>query len=83
MTFNFVLSLFVAACGFRAMEGLVILHPVDPSPGSQNEIMGFRFFDIMLTAGLLAGGADPISRVMKLLRDFLDQSNRQMAQKEK
>ena len=83
LTFNFVLSLFVAACGFRAIEGLVILHPVDPSPGSQNEIMGFRFFDIMLTAGLLAGGADPISRVMKLLRDFLDQSNRQMAQKEK
>lgn len=139
--FNFVLALCIAACGFRAIEGLVIIRPID-EPGSivlatfdetrlealttdlkakitsdrarlekvtdpekrkpikekldeglapwleenlrdvmvkasvRRQIGWFRFFDILLTAGLLAGGADPISRIMKLLRDILDKSSK-------
>ena len=53
------------------------------SSALQREIVAFRFFDILLTAGLLAGGADPLSRIMKLLRDFLDQSNKQVKDKDK
>ena len=108
MTFNFILAIMISCCGFRAVEGLVIVNPATPAvqtapaktgpelvakPGTnateqaaslatapatntarseQREANGFRFFDILLTAGLLAGGADPISRVMKLFRDFMD-----------
>ena len=161
LTFNFCIALLVAAGGFRAMEGLVILRPVDSTvqsasptlapallkavtqdltaqiqrdqeslgktadagardfikrqqdvawagwiekqfkdnvvtrktdqptpnlaaaPGNKlskldREKMAFRFLDILLTGGLLAGGADPISRIMKLLRDFLDQGNKRV-----
>lgn len=52
---------------------------VNASPKWQLSL--FRFFDILLTAGLLAGGADPISRMMKLLRDFLDQSSKRAEKK--
>jgi hypothetical protein len=166
MTFSFALALFISACGFRAMEGLVIPRPVEASvqtaapaldaallkgltqqlttkiradreslekateagareiikrqqddawsgwlagelkdkvpavitatsaPGGTAtspptltalayEIYGFRFGDMLLTAGLLAGGADPLSRIMKLLRDFLDQSSKRVNEKEK
>jgi hypothetical protein len=49
-------------------------------PGS-GQMLAFHFFDILLSAGLLAGGADPISRLMKLLRDLIDQTNKQMTEK--
>ena len=68
--------------------------PVAPAPGatsvarsapaaSQAQVRWFRFFDVLLTAGLLAGGADPLSRIMKLLRDFLDQRNKDVKEKDK
>ena len=166
MTFNFALALFISACGFRAVEGLVILRPADAAvqtaapaldaaqlkgltqqlttkvradreslekatdAGAREiikrqqddawagwlagelkdkvavvkaassssggaltspptlaalpyEIYGFRLGDILLTAGLLAGGADPLSRIMKLLRDFLDQGDKKVRDKNK
>ncbi len=49
-------------------------------PGS-GQMLAFHFFDILLSAGLLAGGADPISRLMKLLRDLIDQTNKQVTEK--
>lgn len=144
--FNFILALCVAGCGFRAVEGLVILRPSDPEErvvvpafdkerlekltkdltakvikdrdrleavkekekrettkekqdkdlalwlekdlenllvdaSLQNQILWFRFLDILLTAGLLAGGADPISRMMRLLRVVLDESRKRAEKK--
>jgi hypothetical protein len=62
-----------------ATAGAVTAPKISAAPA--RELKAFRFFDILLTAGLLAGGADPISRVMKLLRDFLDQSNQNLKTK--
>jgi hypothetical protein len=67
---------FIALCGVRVLEPLTDIQLAqelwrDNPGGIGLQGFGFRLADIVLTAGLLAGGAEGIHRVMTLFLDFV------------
>jgi len=59
---GFVAALFVSAAGIRTLEGLVDLN----NPNSL-----FYPFDVLLTAGLLAGGSNGLAFLIQFLKDMM------------
>lgn len=73
------LSLFIAVCGVRVIEPLTNVAEVEQTWqaslfGFPVQAIGFRVVDIFLTAGMLAGGANGIHKVLSLFLDFVDRS---------
>jgi len=66
---SFLLGLFIAATGIRAIEPLIESVP-DNIQGSF-----FRLFDILLTGGLIAGGSEGIHKITQFLTDFFEKSS--------
>jgi hypothetical protein len=80
MPFGFALGLLVAGLGVRALSQFVVTPPaggigVTPSPQS----WWFNAGDIVFTGALLAGGADPIHKILDLFRKFLESSSARAA----
>jgi hypothetical protein len=75
LPFSFTLGLVIASFGVRVIEQFM-----DFSSSSAFSSMGyaqirwFRVADILLTAALLAGGADPIHKIMDAFRKFMEAS---------
>ncbi|MGR9105911.1 MAG: hypothetical protein ACU843_03170 [Gammaproteobacteria bacterium] len=73
---TFFLGLLIAILGVRVIEQFLEIPPPG-APGSLCEWQanGLHFVDIILTAALLAGGADPIHKVMDVFRKFMEASS--------
>lgn len=64
---GFLFSLLISAAGVRALGGLLDV----PSPIPDNQIERYTFFnwvDVLLTAGLLAGGSNGLAMIVELLK---------------
>lgn len=74
MPVAFALGLVVSAFGVRALSQFVDLTAagVGAPPGGQ--LWWFNMIDILFTGALLAGGADPIHKLLDLYRKFVESS---------
>jgi uncharacterized protein YacL len=73
---SFIIGLLIASFGVRVIEQFVI--PPDasaPNGPGENQLWWFHVADIILTAALLAGGADPIHKLMDAFRKFMEASS--------
>lgn len=64
----FFIALFVSAAGVRTLEFLQNL----PTPLPQSQLDLYHLTDIMLTAGLIAGGSAGIAALTDLLRKYIE-----------
>jgi hypothetical protein len=64
------IGLLAAAVGFRALEGLA--DPAAIATYSQLQTAAFRSFDVVVTAGLLAGGADVVHKFISAITNFME-----------
>ncbi len=70
LPFGAVLGLLVATFGVRALSQFLEIPPeAGPDAG---QLKWFSFLDILFTGALLAGGSDPLHRLMNLYRKFMD-----------
>lgn len=73
------MGLFVAICGVRVLEPLTDIELAaelwrEQAVGYGLQGIGFRLVDIIITAGMLAGGANGIHKVLMLFLDFVDRT---------
>jgi hypothetical protein len=72
MPVSFALGLFIAAIGVRALSQFVDLTAAGASTPSETQLYWFNMIDILFTGALLAGGADPIHKILDLYRKFVE-----------
>jgi hypothetical protein len=70
---SFTLGLLLASFGVRVIQQF--LDHTDLSSQGPQQAWWFHLSDIVLTAALLAGGADPIHKVMDAFRKFMEASS--------
>lgn len=70
---SFTLGLIIASIGVRAVDQFI--DPAMPTHPSDTQLWWFHVADTVLTAALLAGGADPIHKVMDTFRKFMEASS--------
>jgi len=68
---SFFLGLLIAGLGVRFMDQFIDEMLSQPDP---TQLWWFHVADIVLTASLLAGGADPIHKVLDAFRKFMEAS---------
>jgi hypothetical protein len=72
---SFILGLLIASFGVRVKDQFIIPPDVStPNAPGANQLWWFHVSDIVLTAALLAGGADPIHKLMDAFRKFMEAS---------
>lgn len=76
MPISFALGLIVAALGVRALSQFIDPTVVGSGIGSplDTQRWWFNMIDIIFTGALLAGGADPIHKLLDLYRKFVESS---------
>jgi hypothetical protein len=74
---SFFLGLVISALGVRAIEQF--LDPTTLAKATEYQLRSFHFADVVLTAGLLAGGADPIHKVLDAFNQFMQTSSAKAA----
>lgn len=73
---SFIIGLLLASFGVRVIDQFVISADANaPNALGANQLWWFRVSDIVLTAALLAGGADPIHKLMDAFRKFMEASS--------
>ena len=79
MPTGFTLGILIAVCGVRALNPFI--DPVSFSSASSVEAQHwwFNMIDIFFTGALLAGGADPIHKILDLYRKFMESSSSKAA----
>lgn len=70
---GFGVALFISAAGIRTLQNLVVANP-DPAPGQL-----FYGVDIVLTAGLIAGGSNGLAYLLELLKSLANKTPPQEA----
>jgi hypothetical protein len=72
---SFILAVLLSSFGVRLIEPFMILPVAGASDRlGDNQLRCFHVADILFTAALLAGGADPIHKVMDTFRKFMEAS---------
>jgi hypothetical protein len=74
MPIGFALGLIVSAFGVRALSQFVDLPAEGPNALTEAQRLWFNRMDILFTGALLAGGADPIHKLLDLYRKFVERS---------
>ncbi len=69
MPIGFALGLVVSALGVRVLSQFI-----DPTAAGERQLWWFNMGDILFTGALLAGGADPIHKLLDLYRKFVESS---------
>jgi hypothetical protein len=77
MPIGFTLGLMIAAFGVRALSQFV--DPAATATISEPQRWWFNMIDILFTGALLAGGADPIHKLLDLYRKFVEKTSRKAA----
>jgi len=74
MPTGFALGLLVSAFGVRALSQFIDLTVTGLGAPLEEQRWWFNMIDILFTGALLAGGADPIHKLLDLYRKFLEAS---------
>jgi hypothetical protein len=74
MPIAFALGLLVSALGVRALSQFVDLTAAGIGAPIEGQHWWFNMCDILFTGALLAGGADPIHKLLDLYRKFVESS---------
>jgi hypothetical protein len=74
MPVGFALGLLVSAAGVRALSQFIDLTATGIGAPSEWQRWWFNLGDIVFTGALLAGGADPIHKLLDLYRKFVESS---------
>lgn len=74
MPVGFALGLLVSALGIRALSQFVDLTATGTDALTGTQRLWFNRIDILFTGALLAGGADPIHKLLDLYRKFVESS---------
>ena len=69
---TFTLGVLLASLGVRVIDQFI--DKAQPQPGPM-QCWCFNFADVVFTAALLAGGADPIHKVLDAFRKFMEASS--------
>lgn len=73
---SFILGLLLASFGVRIIDQFVVIADVHAANAlGESQLWWFHIADIVLTAALLAGGADPIHKLMDAFRKFMEASS--------
>ena len=75
---GFLFSLLISAVGVRTLEALL---NVDAAGLSNHQAGAFRAADILLTAGLIAGGSSGINSIADLIGTYVEASRKRAAQR--
>ena len=78
---SFILGLLIASFGVRVISQFVVERPAANALGN-NQRWWFHLTDIVFTAALLAGGADPIHKLMDAFRKFMEASRQKLVVRE-
>jgi hypothetical protein len=78
LEFGFLFSLFISAVGVRTLDALL---NVDAAGLSNHQAGAFRVADILLTAGLIAGGSSGINSIADLIGTYVEASRKRAAQR--
>jgi hypothetical protein len=71
---GFGLGLLLAGFGVRFLDQFVIWRSDGANPPNESQLLWFARVDIVLTAALLAGGADPIHKMLTAFRKIMEAS---------
>jgi len=74
MPVGFAIGLLVSAFGVRALSQFVDLTAMGAGALNEAQRLWFNRIDILFTGALLAGGADPIHKILDLYRKFIESS---------
>jgi hypothetical protein len=74
MPVGFALGLLVSACGVRSLSQFVDPTALEIGAPFEGQGWWFSMMDIVFTGALLAGGADPIHKLLDLYRKFVEAS---------
>ena len=74
MPIGFALGLLVSAFGVRALSQFIDLTATGTGVPPEGQRWWFNMSDIVFTGALLAGGADPIHKLLDLYRKFVESS---------
>ena len=74
---GFILGVLIASLGVRILQQFIAPFPPvgDPNRPTETQIWWFHVADIVLTGAMLAGGADPIHKLMDAFRKFMEASS--------
>jgi hypothetical protein len=76
---SFLAAVLLAAAGARTLGELLVLEANGGLVISGSQLQLFRTMDILLTAGLLAGGSNGLAAIIDLIRKRVDASKAQQA----
>ena len=74
MSIGFALGLLVSAFGVRALSQFIDSAAAGAGAPLEKQRWWFNMSDILFTGALLAGGADPIHKLLDLYRKFVESS---------
>jgi hypothetical protein len=74
MPVSFALGLLISAFGVRALSQFIDPATTGAGAWSEAQCRWFNMIDILFTGALLAGGADPIHKLLDLYRKFVESS---------
>jgi hypothetical protein len=72
-----IIAFFVSAAGVRTLEKLQDLKNMSPAP-TATQLGLYHSVDIVITAGLIAGGSAGISAIADLLKKFINKTKQQI-----
>jgi hypothetical protein len=72
-----IIAFFVSAAGVRTLEKLQDLKDMSPAPNA-TQLGLYHSVDIVITAGLIAGGSAGISAIADLLKKFINKTKQQI-----
>ena len=78
LEFGFLFSLFISAVGVRTLDALL---DVGAAGLANHQAGAFLVADILLTAGLIAGGSSGISSIADLIGTYVESSRKRAAQR--
>jgi hypothetical protein len=72
---SFAMGFLLACFGVRLLSQFVVLPPAGlPGAPDEGQLLWFHLSDIVFTATMLAGGADPIHKLLDVFRKFMEAS---------
>lgn len=74
MPISFALGLLISAFGVRALSQFIDPASIGTGASTEAQRWWFNMSDILFTGALLAGGADPIHKLLDLYRKFMESS---------
>src|SRR5262249_21251171 len=74
MPISFALGLLISAFGIRALSQFIDPTTTGTNALSEAQRLWFNMTDILFSGALLAGGADPIHKLLDLYRKFVESS---------